>query len=167
MRPGEIAEKLLQIRLGFLLYSQSQPKPYEHLICGKNADTLESAVIKPMMKLAKGLGVDSHYRPHKSWLRIGRQEYITRGAENNASAAAIQGITAHSGLFDECTLYSRDFWEMALSRLTFHDSKAWASCKPEGPGHYLKTDFLDAGKFDAAFDFGFEDNPSLSKKTIE
>ena len=151
--------------LGFLLFTQSLDQPYEHLILGRNQDTLDSACIKPMTKLAEALGVDSHYRPHKSWLRIGRQEYHVRGGENTASASAIQGLTAHSGLFDEVTLFPRPFFEMGLSRLTFPDSKLWASCNPEGPVHFIKTDFMDAGKFDAVFDFEFKDNPALSKET--
>ena len=152
--------------LGFLLYTQSLDKPYEHLIAGKNADTLESAVIKPMMELAKGLNVDCHFRPHKSWLRIGRQIYHCRGAENAASAAAIQGLTIMASCLDEITLFPKGFFEMALSRLTFEDSKAWCSCNPEGPTHYIKTDYLDAGKFDVVFHFEFKDNPALPKKRL-
>lgn len=154
--------------LGFLLYTQSQPKPLEHLILGKNVDTLTSAVIKPLREIAKGLGVDSHFRPHKSWLRIGKQTYHVRGGESNASAGAIQGLTCHSGLFDECTLYPREFWEMGLTRLSLPGSKLWASCNPEGPLHFIKTDFLDAGKFDRVYEFDLDkDNPSLTKDYIE
>ena len=150
--------------VGFLLFTQSLAESFEHLILGKNVDTLESACIKPMMKLAEGLGVDSHYRAHKSWLRVGSQEYHCRGGESELSAKQIQGLTCHSGLFDEVTLFPRSFYEMGLSRLSFSDSKLWASCNPEGPTHYIKK-ALDDGKFDKVFDFQFKDNPTLSVET--
>ena len=73
--------------------------------------------------------------------------------------------TIHSALIDEATLMSENFFETAMSRLTFQNSKVWATCNPSFPLHYIKTKWIDQGKFLDHIQFSFEDNPALDEET--
>ena len=153
--------------IGGLLYSQSQDRALEHLIIGKNCDTLTSAVIEPMQKFSKALGVESWYRPHKSYLMIGRQKYHIRGGENSTSASAIQGLTIHTVIAEELTTLPESFFDMAILRMSENGAKFFGSTNPEGPCHWLKANKIDKGKFDEEQNFDIRsDNPSLSAETI-
>ena len=79
----------------------------------------------------------------------------------------VTGLTCHSALIDEATLLPETFWDMALARLSFPDSKAWSACNPGGPLHWLKKGWIDEGKVDTHFDFDFADNPSLTPEAVE
>ena len=122
--------------LSFFLWTMTLKNDFEHLILGRNADTLASNVIKPLQKLADEFGIDNHYRSAKSWLRLGTQEFHCRGGESVISANAIQGLTCFGALMDEVTLFPRSFFEMGLSRLTGEGCKAFMSCNCEGPNHF-------------------------------
>ena len=156
--------------IGFLLYTQSLDESFEHLILGKNKEALKSAIVQPMMQYGRALGAEAYFRDHKSWLKIGRQEYHVRaGAEGSNAARQIQGLTCHSSLLDEAALFPPDFFNMGLSRCSHENSKIWCSTNCEGPSNFLKKDWIDRGKFDVLFDgesaFSFSDNPSLDART--
>ena len=84
---------------------------------------------------------------------------------DEASHTRLQGLTAHSVLADEVTLYPEVFWKTLLSRCTFDDSKLWATCNPQGKRHWLKKDYIDQGKIDTIQQFTFDDNPILGQAT--
>ena len=151
--------------LSFFFWVMSLEEDHEHLILGKNADTLASNVIKPLQKLADEYGIDHHYRSAKSWLRIGTQEFHVRGGESVISANAIQGLTCYGALMDEVTLYPRTFFEMGLSRLTGEGAKCFMSCNCEGPNHFLKKEYIDKNLLDVVIEFSVNDNPVLDRKT--
>ena len=95
-------------------------------------------------------------------VRVGRQEYHVIAGNDHRSGDRVQGLSCHSALVDEATLIPKPFFEMALSRLMYNGSKVWATCNPQGPKHWLKAEYIDAGRVAERHKFTFEDNPVLT-----
>ena len=152
---------------GFMLYTQTLDKPYTHLVLGRKSRVIELEILSTMKIVAEMLQVKYNYIGYKYTVEIGNQTYIIAAGQDELSTDRIQGITAHSALIDEGTLLPEKFFNTALSRLTFSDSKCWVTCNPSYPLHYLKTKWLDAGQCAEDYQFEFTDNPILTKETVD
>lgn len=151
----------------FLLYTLSLKEPYSHLILGRKLKVMESEIVPHVRGLATALGASSEYLRTHGQLTIGDQTYHLIAANDGRSVDRMQGMTIHSELLDEATLVPEDFFSMALSRLTYEDSKMWSTCNPGSPLHWLKKNWIDEGKIDQHVQFGFDDNPSLTDAVKE
>lgn len=150
----------------FGLYILALEEPFEHLCLGKNVDSMESSVIRPLMNFAESLGVKTHLQIHKSRLQLGPQLVWIRGAENKYSAHQLQGLNCHSAIFDEVAIFDEAVFDMGLSRLSHKDSKCWMTANPEDPGNHIKEK-IDKNFFDKHYEFEFSDNPFLTPEVVE
>ena len=157
------------VGFGIYILSLTDEPRYQHLLLGKNVDSMESAVIEPLMRFCHSLGVSSHFQPHKSRLTLagGRHLCWVRGCENKASETALQGLNCTAALFDEIATYPINVFSMAYSRLSKPESKCWATCNPDSPKHWLMTDVIQKGLLAKHYKFDFDDNPSLDDATKE
>ena len=153
--------------LAFILYTQSLPRPYKHLLLGKKFRVLETEIMPTIKSLLDGLGIPWKYARSAQELYAGGQIYCMGGGNDETSQDRIRGLTIHSALIDESTQLPESYFDMAMSRLSFDDGKVWITCNPASPLHFLKTKWLDRGLIDAHYQFEFGDNPTLTAETIE
>lgn len=99
---------------------------------------------------------------------FGRKLYII-GANDESAVRRIQGSTLALAYVDEIAVVPQPFVRMLLSRLSKPGAQLLATCNPEGPHHWLKTDFIDRAKELglAYWQFELDDNPSLGEKYKE
>ena len=153
--------------LAFILYTQSLDQPYKHLLLGRKLRVLEAEILPQVRQLASAMSLNYRYLAGTQTLFIGRQVYFLVAGNHERSLDRIQGITAHSALVDEATLIPESFSNTAMSRLTYNGSKAWLTCNPSYPGHYIKKKWIDEGKVHKELNFDFDDNPSLGEKVVD
>lgn len=152
--------------IGFGLYTAGLDKAYKHLVLGRKLRVIESEVLPHLEELARDLGIFYRYLRDRQEVVFGRQRFFVRAGNDKKSMDILTGFTAHSVLCDEATLVPEDFFKMAMSRMTFGDSKAWAMCNPSYPSHWLKKEWIDKGKSQLNLEFDFADNPTLDKATV-
>lgn len=69
---------------------------------------------------------------------------------------------------DELSLAPRSFFAMLLSRLSAPGAKLFATTNPDGPRHWLKTEYLDRDGLSVyRKKFLLEENPALEKAYID
>lgn len=77
---------------------------------------------------------------------LGRQVHIY-GANDDAAYTKIQGATLAGAYVDEGAVIKQSFFNMLRSRLSVADAMLFLTCNPEGPKHWLKTDWLDKAEW--------------------
>lgn len=153
--------------IAFILYTQALEMPYRHFILARRLRVIEQELLPHVNSILNALGIEGRYNRTKGTLEAGNQIYTLLADNHYSSKDSLQGLTIHSALIDEATLISREFFTMALGRLTFPKSKAWATCNPQGPLHWLKTEYIDQDRVDKMIPFLQCDNPALSQEKIE
>lgn len=143
-------------------------------VCGRTVDSCTKNIIVPFtaMSLAKE-------RYIIRWRRGDKVMEVRRGAVTNyfevfggkdeASYTLIQGRTLAGVLLDEVVLMPRSFVEQALARCSVDGAKLWFSCNPGNPNHWFYNDWIlrQSEKNALYLHFEMQDNPGLSKKTLE
>ncbi|WP_363321555.1 hypothetical protein [Polycladomyces subterraneus] len=80
-------------------------------------------------------------------------------------------MTAAGAYADEAALFPESFVNQMLGRCSVPGAKIWMNCNPQGPRHFIKTDFIDQidnpQKSICRIHFLLEDNPTLTKETID
>lgn len=69
------------------------------------------------------------------------------GANDEAAVTKIQGLTLAGALVDEGTNIPQSFFNMLRSRLSVVGAMLFLTCNPDGPKHWLKTDWLDKAEW--------------------
>lgn len=142
-------------------------------ICGKTVDSATKNIIIPYISMKR---TKSRYQI--TWRRSEKVFEATRGATTNyfevfggkdeSSFALIQGRTLAGVFLDEVALMPRSFVEQALTRCSVNGAKLWFNCNPESPRHWFYKEWIERHNERNALylHFDMEDNPELSKKTI-
>ena len=155
---------------GFTEWSLNQFEDQDFIVAAKSQGALERNVLKPWSKIlvAKGIPYDER-RGDMRFLKIGTNTYYCFGAPNEASQDVVQGMTAAGALLDDVALFPQSFVEQVKGRCSLDGSKVWLNANPEGPFHWLKTDYLDkaAEQNILALHFAMDDNLSLSDAVKE
>lgn len=153
--------------IAFWYYTQSLAYSFDHLICGRKGRVVAVRDLPILKGLADYDNVPYKYNGYEDKWLFGEQGYILAAANDESSADRIQGLTCHSMYGDEVALWPESFFNMATTRLTYEDSKAFLNCNPENPSHWLKQNWIDTDKIDKYMTFYLEDNPSLDQAYIE
>ncbi len=165
--------KTLSMGLGFFLWAQTVFDGQMFALCGKTIKSLRRNVLSTVLPLLRQQGfvcTDTVSRGLVTVEALGhRNEYYIFGGMDSGSAALIQGATFAGALFDETAIMPRSFVEQACARCSVRGAKLWFNCNPEGPGHWFYREWIcQRAKRRALYiHFRLEDNPGLSKKTIE
>lgn len=136
--------------------------PYgDTMIVGVSRESIQRNVINDLCAL---LGIRPPATKTNELQLLNKRCYLI-GANDESAVRRIQGSTISCALVDEATNIPRPFWNMLLSRLSVPGAKLIATCNPEGPYHWLKTEFLDrADELDLeSHHFVLDDNPSLDE----
>lgn len=130
------------------------------LMVGKTERTLKRNILDP---IAEMLG-DKLYRYNSATgeaIICGRRVYVA-GANDERSENKIRGLTLAGAYGDELTLWPESFFKMLLSRLSVRGARLFGTTNPDGPYHWLKSDYLDRDDLNlAVYHFVLDDNPNL------
>lgn len=159
--------KTTAVSVSFVLWAMECFQDVNFAVCGKTVGAVRRNVIGPLRKEIGGL-----YRVSVSGnlmtLSRGKRKnrFYLFGGKDEGSAALIQGMTLGGVLLDEAALMPRSFVEQAMARCSEEGAKVWMSLNPEGPSHWLYTEWIQKAKEKRALrlHFTMEDNPSLSEE---
>jgi PBSX family phage terminase large subunit len=140
------------------------------VITGKTLQTIQRNVITPLQD-SRTYGLLASQVKYTAGANtatiLGRTVWLI-GANDVRAEDRIRGATVVLAYVDEASLVPQGFWMMLLSRLRVEGAKLLATTNPEGPGHWLRKDFLlrglDVGLVD--WHFTLDDNPSLAKDYV-
>lgn len=159
--------KTHMVPIGFGRYTQRLDRPYLHLIAARSLRQIELEILPHLERLAENLMLPYQYNRSNQMLRMGSQSYRCVAGNDESSAGRIQGLTAHSAMFDESALCPESFLNMLFTRLRFAASKLFLLGNPQGPKHYIKEKWIDGGLVDQYHRFRLWDNPVLDLEYIE
>lgn len=136
-------------------------------VVGKTAGTVKKNIVEPLKEIFGKSKI--HYSAHASEMTMLGRDIWCFGADDKQAIDKIQGTTL-AGLYgDEVTLWTPGFWDMANTRLSIEDSKAFLTCNPESPFHPIKENWIDKeGELDLrSFHFTLDDNLNLPPAYVE
>lgn len=170
MADGSIRSgKTIAMICSFLRWSQSCFNGEDFIIAGKSIGALKRNVIKPMQQILDAWDWKYSYNRSENYIVIGNNTYHLFGANNEASQDVLQGLTAAGALADEVALFPQSFVDQMIGRCSVDGAKIFMNCNPEGPYHYIKTEFIDKAKEKLIYylHFTMDDNLSLSERVKE
>lgn len=111
------------------------------LMTGRTERTVINNLIMPLVDM---LGSDrvKINRGNGTVDICGRQVLIV-GANNEAARTKIQGLSLAGAYADEAATLPESYFNMLFSRLSVPGARIWITSNPEGPFHWLKTEWLD------------------------
>lgn len=95
------------------------------------------------------------------------KRFYIRGGGKSGDEKGIKGVTLGYWYADEITEQTKEFVNMALSRLSLPYSRAIWTTNPSAPNNFIKTDYIDKAKqgllkgIFQEFSFCIYDNPTL------
>ena len=165
--------KTTVMSLFFVMWAMATFDGENFALCGKTIQSLRRNVIKQLKSMLKSRGYEviEHRSENSMTIRLGdvENEFYLLGGKDEGSQDLIQGITLAGVFFDEVALMPESFVNQATGRCSVAGSKFWFNCNPEGPDHYIKTEWIDkiTEKNLIRIHFTMRDNPSLSEHIIE
>ena len=133
--------------LSFVIWAMESFDGQNFAMCGKTIQSLRRNVIKPLkgMLSSRGYGVEEHRSENSLTITKGSavNEFYLFGGKDEGSQDLIQGITLAGLFLDEVALMPESFVDQATGRCSVEGSKYWFNCNPEGPDHYIKTQWID------------------------
>lgn len=153
----------------YITWSQYNFENQNFILSGKSMGALKRNVLKPMFQILAAKGIPYQYNRSENFIVIGNNTYYCFGANNEASQDVLQGLTAAGAYADEVALFPQSFVKQMIGRCSVEGSKIWMNCNPEGPYHYIKTDYIDKAeeKKILRLHFTLDDNPTLSRQVKE
>lgn len=139
--------------------------PGDFLISGLTRETIQRNLSSDFERIS---GIEFPSK-HSNYFKIWNRPVHILGASDLQAERKIQGSTLAGAYVDEATLLPHSFYKMLLSRLSVDDAKLFATMNPQGPYHWMKTDYIDKEPtLDLkSFHFVLDDNPSLGDKYKE
>jgi PBSX family phage terminase large subunit len=165
--------KTTVMSLSFVMWAMETFNGENFALCGKTIQSLRRNVIKQLKNMLKSRGyqVVEHRSENSMTIIKGdvENEFYLFGGKDEGSQDLIQGITLAGVFFDEVALMPESFVNQATGRCSVAGSKFWFNCNPEGPDHFIKTEWIDkiTEKNLIRIHFTMHDNPSLAAHIIE
>ena len=160
--------KSLVMSLSFAIWAMDTFDGENFALCGKTIQSFRRNVLVPLKKTLRGRGykIQEHRAENSLTITYGNieNEFYIFGGKDESSQELIQGITLAGIFFDEAALMPESFINQGTGRCSVEGSKFWFNCNPEGPDHYIKTEWIDriTDKNLIRIHFDMKDNPSLS-----
>lgn len=147
--------------LKWAIWVGQQPIDKQFLMVGKTITTLKRNCLVLLEEL---IGDNIIYSiSQKKALIFGRTVWL-EGANDERSESKIRGMTLMGVYVDELTQIPRDFYLMALSRLSEKGAVFLATTNPDHPKHYVKTEIIDNDVLDKqVIKFLIDDNIFLDE----
>lgn len=132
-------------------------------IIGKTRETVGRNVLDVIADLIPDAIVWT--RGAATCLILGRLVHVL-GANDAKSESKLRGLTLAGAYVDEATTIPEQFWVQLTGRLSIPRSRLFATTNPDGPAHWLRTDWIDRADETPElgmrlFHFTLDDNPAL------
>ena len=163
------SSKTFTTNLGWLLWTQGTfLTPQDFIIGGKSYRTIVRNVLREMEKFALNLGMSWKLHHQDGYVQCGMHSYHILGGEDADSEDSVRGMTCAGALLDEMLTLHPAFITMVTTRLSVKGSMLMGTMNPGNPGHFVKTDYVDAvdGVTGRSITFVMDDNPSLDPEYI-
>jgi PBSX family phage terminase large subunit len=151
----------------FALWVATMPKDATFLMVARTLTTLKRNCLELLQSL---VGEDnfSYNISQKQGTLFGRTVYL-EGVNDVRSEGKIRGMTLTGAYCDELTLFTAEFFEMLLSRLSMPGAKLFATTNPDSPLHWFCVKFLKRAKeLDIlVVKFTIDDNQTLDPAYVE
>ena len=144
----------------------------EHVIAGYTLESLSRNILPDLLNFFSAAGYKAqlnHLLGTKIQIAYGNRQFCRvwcLGANDNRAKQRLQGATISGAFVDESVIVPEDLWHMLQSRLTYDDSKVWATYNPFVPHHWFKEKVED--RIDQLngvhYKFSFDDNPFLTPR---
>ncbi|MFF0744202.1 PBSX family phage terminase large subunit [Streptomyces sp. NPDC004111] len=154
----------------FLLMVRRAPASGLIVVCGRSLQTIERNCLDVLQdpELFGEVAAEVHHtRGATTAVILGRVVHLI-GASDARAEGRLRGLTACLAYCDEVTLLPAAFFRQLLARLSVAGAKLVGTTNPDGPRHWLRTEYLDrADELDLVdFHFKLSDNPSLSAEYV-
>ncbi len=145
----------------------TSPKDGKYLMVAKTLTSLKRNCLD-LLEMLIGSAYFTFSLSKKEGELFGRKVYL-EGVNDARSESKIRGMTLNGAYCDELTLFTEDFFNMLLSRLSCKGAKLIGTTNPDSPTHWLKKNYLDKGdKLDMLkMDFLIDDNTFLDPEYVE
>lgn len=155
VRSGKTVHSMLR----WLEFVPTAPKGDLWMI-GRTSGSLERNILAPLKDFTGGV-FDYSITQNKAWL--GDRELYTIGASNREAEGRIRGSTAAGIYGDELTLWPSNVFKQCGLRMSVRGAMMFGTTNPDGPYHWLKTDYLDkSGEIDLRrFNWAISANTTL------
>lgn len=111
------------------------------LMMGKTRSALVRNVFIPLSRAVDGLFTWSDYRSEWQYADI-RGFYL--GAADSKAEGVLRGFTCAGAYCDEVSLWPQEVFNQLVLRMSVPGAKMFATTNPDGPYHWLKTDYIDS-----------------------
>ena len=140
----------------------------DFLVAGRTMAQVNEMLYPIMEKWAIWAGVNSRRKINQKFVKMGHNRFFLYEAATEACRQKIQGFTFQGAYLDEIAIMPRGFFDEAFMRCSEPGAKILASCNPEGPYHWVKTEIIDQAKTHnhKIIPFEMADNPSLTKEYL-
>lgn len=135
VRSGKTVHSMIR----WLTFCMTAPKGDLWMI-GKTSGSLERNILAPLKEFTDG-AFDYSLSQSKAWL--GNREIYTIGASNKEAEGRIRGSTAAGFYGDELTLWPANVFKQCGMRMSVRGAAFFGTTNPDGPFHWLKTDYID------------------------
>ena len=153
---------------GFVDWSLDRFSDQNFILAGKSMGALTKNVLNPLKKMLITKDFPFHHvrSTEEPRLEIGSNDYYLYGANNISSKDTLTGLTAAGSFADQVALFPENFVSTMIDRCSIKDSRHWWNCNPQGPKHYIKTDYIDKAEEKRVFrqNFQLDDNLTLSQQ---
>lgn len=153
--------------LKWCLWIASMPKNVEFIMVGKTIGSLKRNCFNYIEDFI-GAGNFKYSISGKIAKIFGRTVWL-EGANDERAENKIRGMTLAGAYCDEVTLFPESFFTMLLTRLSVNGAKLYATCNPDNPNHYIKTQYIDKQESlnCAVWNFLLTDNTTLGEEYLE
>lgn len=165
VRSGKTVHSMIR----WLIFVHTAPRGDLWMI-GKTSGSLERNILAPLQEFTDS-AFSYSLTQNKAWL--GDREIYTMGASNKDAEARIRGSTAAGIYGDELTLWPSNVFKQCGMRMSVRGAKLFGTTNPDGPFHWLKTDYIDKRKaVGGALDLNYftwriEENTTLDPAYIQ
>ena len=149
------------------IWVQNMPKDKSYIMTAKTLTTLKRNCLDLLEELA-GRQNFTYSLAKKEGRLFGRKIYL-EGVSDSEAESKIRGMTLQGAYCDEITLFTEEFFNMLLSRLSEPQAKLFGTTNPDNPNHWFKINYIDRRDELDFFmmEFLIDDNTFLDPRYVE
>lgn len=162
VRSGKTISSIIR----WLTFIQTAPSGGHLVMVGKTERTLRRNILTEVERIVGSRHY--HYNAGEGVATILGREVFVYGANDERAEGKIRGLTVAGAYGDEISLWPESFYAQLLARMSVRGAMLFGTTNPDGPYHWLKTNYLDrASELNLrAFHFELEDNPALDPEYV-
>ena len=149
------------------IWIRNMPADRTYIMTAKTLTTLKRNCLD-LLEVLAGSKNFKYSMSKKEGTLYGRKVYF-EGVSDSEAESKIRGMTLQGAYCDEITLFTQDFFNMLLSRLSEPNAKLFGTTNPDNPNHWFKVNYIDR-KDELDFfimEFLIDDNTFLDKHYVE